>query len=93
MSEEFRAPDPTLTDHGDDDVMLERRSGLPYEAHLIEFESDGLDGLEVSLCARWAATLVLNAVHARWFAVPCRECFPDAPNPGEDWALGWQVQS
>lgn len=22
------------------------------------------------------------ARYARWFAVPCRECFPDAPEPG-----------
>ena len=43
--------------------------------------------------------------HARWFAVLCRECFPDAPKPGNEPCahddcngtrnpyLSWQVPS
>jgi hypothetical protein len=26
----------------------------------------------------------LNSAYAAWFAVPCRECFPDAAPPGRE---------
>ena len=29
---------------------------------------------------------------AAYIAVPCRECFPDAPPPGHGSGLEWQVQ-
>ena len=27
----------------------------------------------------------LDATYAKWICVPCRTCFPDAPNPGFEW--------
>jgi len=69
---EIRAPDPTLTalDQRWDVVSIEE--GLPPTAH----EMDPADCDPADVFSRQPAR------DARWFAVPCRECFPDAPPPG-----------
>ena len=93
---ELRAPDPTL-DALDADVNLYMGGwdARPLVAHLPGCLSMDLAWME-------------EAQDARWFAVPCRECFPDAPPPGHslcspdtcggargehmDPHLTWQVQ-
>lgn len=65
---ELRAPDPTLTALGAESVKL-GLGPLPPIAHR--------HGGCVPETRR-----VMRAEYARWFAVPCRECFPDAPPPG-----------
>ena len=88
----LRAPDPTL-DALDADVKLYMTGWdeRPLVAHL----PGGLTDLA------WME----EARDARWFAVPCPECFPDAPPPGHVWGadrgqrhiyrdshLSWQVK-
>ena len=71
---ELRAPDPTLTalDQRWDVVSIEE--GLPPTAH-----RDAVALLEPpDVFSRQPAR------DARWFAVPCRKCFPDAPPPGRE---------
>ena len=71
---ELRAPDPTLTalDQRWDVVSIEE--GLPPTAH-----RDAVALLEPpDVFSRQPAR------DARWFAVPCREFFPDAPPPGRE---------
>ena len=67
---ELRAPDPTVTSLGviaDVDIEL---TDPPTVHHV------------TSPCeTRWR-TVRLDALYARWFAVPCRTCFPLAPPPG-----------
>jgi hypothetical protein len=103
VSKELRAPDPTLTallDSGgetrvvcSDDTsvrggMVAHRPGghLSERVHVDRFPSTACGLQWVGFGYR------MQARHARWHAVPCRECFPDAPIPGQGWALGWQVQ-
>ena len=78
----LRAPDPTLTAYGRHVMLRSKLGDVPYEAHRIvqSLDDDGL--LEVSGCGSWSTTLVLPADRAAYIAVPCRECFPDAPEPG-----------
>ena len=103
---ELRAPDPTLdalfrTGTHDRIVLvtadLSSRGGSV--AHLPEGPFS--TRTERTLCGKFIAGgfRVHQARHARWFAVPCRECFPEAPEPGTDPLtrpntgryLGWQV--
>ena len=68
---ELRAPDPTLDALAPGYVVAFVTSniyGEPAEAHLIQ--------------SLHAFGPMIPANDARWFAVPCRECFPDAPPPG-----------
>lgn len=76
---ELRIPDPTL------------RGLAPF----YEVWVDDHDPFSVPLAHRghaegglvcreaFAGATSLFARDARWFAVPCRECFPDAPAPGK----------
>jgi hypothetical protein len=88
MSEtiEARHPDPTLTACGDEYVMLQPSpddNSYPLEiAHRSSFRD--LADAERARCG-WTfpgTETWLPARNAAWFAVPCRECFPDAPEPG-----------
>ena len=65
---ELRAPDPTLTALPPEDSVY---VSILDRAHLTR-DCRGADGIGV----------MISAYHARWFAVPCRSCFPDAPPPG-----------
>ena len=69
---ELRAPDPTI-DALDADVNLYMGGwdARPLVAHLPGCLSMDLAWME-------------EARDARWIAVPCRECFPDAPPPGHE---------
>ena len=82
MDTELRAPDPTLGAIEPDALI-----GLDYSQHepLIGHTVMLIDGHDVPDCDEGAGggLDVVQARHARWFAVPCRECFPDAPQPGE----------
>ena len=89
---ELRAPDPTLTAYDGLEVAVSDFDADVPVAHRRDLPH-GLRGVRV-----WTW-------HARWFAVPCRECFPDAPPPGHKAScppgcqvspgfrpLAWQVQ-
>ena len=69
---ELRAPDPTL-DALDADVNLYMSGwdARPLVAHLPRCPSMDFAWME-------------EARDARWFAVPCRDCFPDAAPPGRE---------
>jgi hypothetical protein len=90
---ELRAPDPTLTAISHRLVTVVDDDGI-LEAH----DADCAHAWGPRLMARYVA----------WQAVPCRECFPDAPPPGsremfykngklaETWPdrdLEWQVRA
>lgn len=74
---ELRAPDPTLTAF--DGLVAVYDLSLPAPvAH--EPDDEGLAVCEfVSI---FDAPFRLDAADAAYFAVPCRECFPDSPPPG-----------
>lgn len=99
----LRAPDPTLTalarkDAGDTDLMLAHydERGVPV-SHLVKQDEWVIAcGVTTDYATHWSV-----AEYARWFTVPCRECFPYAPPPGGElmggqvayWDdLAWQVQ-
>lgn len=94
----LRAPDPTLDAlDGGEPLLLDVGDDLPV-AHLPGPGEDPECGHVIGQYD----VLWLIAEFARWFAVPCRECFPDAPPPGFirgtneyiDLAdLAWQVSS
>lgn len=76
---ELRAPDPTLT-------ALADEQGVGYDVAVADPYADGaaahlIGSAGLTECGEpWEYT---HPVHlARWFAVPCRTCFPDAPPPG-----------
>ena len=92
----LRAPDPTLTAlprHFVLEFISADVAGEPSEAHRMD--------------SQHASGPMVSAGDARWFAVPCQECFPDAPERGwrpvgnapgggpvgwtEDPHLSWQV--
>ena len=68
---ELRAPDPTLTAHERSDVRIVWRRGRAT-AHTMHPGDH---------CDQPLGTY-MRTEDARWFAVPCRSCFPDAPPPG-----------
>ena len=72
MTTELRAPDPTLDDLGAAAVYVTDPLGSPSVAHRAS-RSCGISARSGDF---------QNAYDARWFAVPCRKCFPDAPEPG-----------
>ena len=81
---ELRAPDPTLTaiDPGDW-VALEVKSATTVRvAHVLGGAYEGADDVLSAKCGAlpYAHDDPRNAAYV---AVPCRECFPDAPEPGE----------
>ena len=65
---ELRAPDPTLSAECPGDLVY---VGLGERAHTSR-DCPGADHFGFPISSHYA----------RWFAVPCRECFPDAPPPG-----------
>ena len=73
MPADLRAPDPMLTALPDRTAVEVEEAPVPV-AHLSA--TCGYDD-------RYQHSLQ-DAEHARWFAVPCRECFPDAPEPGHE---------
>jgi len=81
---ELRAPDPTLTALPFREIVVVDDSAEPAPiAHRLD-DNDPFGGTlcEEPGCA--GADPCLFTEHARWFAVPCRECFPDAPPPGRE---------
>ena len=75
MSGNVRAADPTLSAlDGRKEVLIVGYGVLPKaaEAHLPDVHDD--------IGNLWGTPF--PAGHARWFAVPCRKCFPDALPPG-----------
>ena len=91
---ELRAPDPTLTAHERSDVRIVWRRGRAT-AHTMHPGDH---------CDQPLGTY-MRTEDARWFAVPCRECFPEAIERGHlpcdclrpdhpsypDPSLAWQV--
>lgn len=86
---DLRAPDPTLdaARKPDDDYMrphvgIEQsvRTTMPV-AHLVVVHDYGLK--PHAACDDWPLHFTLSTAYARWFAVPCRDCFTDAPPPGQ----------
>ena len=68
---ELRAPDPTL-------------DALP-RGFVVEFITADVHGEPAEahrMDSQHASGPLIPANDARWFAVPCRECFPDAGLPG-----------
>ena len=105
---ELRAPDPTLTALPFREIVVVDDSAEPAPiAHRLD-DNDPFGGTLCEEPGYAGADPCLFTEHARWFAVPCRECFPDAPPPGHEascppgcqvspgfpWAgpLAWQVQ-
>ena len=93
MDTELRAPDPTLTALGlpttiADDVAVIHESPSLTIAHRLSLYPEG-DPREL---VQWwpscdpemggADFVVVPPAFAAYTAVPCRECFPDAPPPG-----------
>lgn len=80
--QELRAPDPTLTawcdsgEHASGVVSL-TITAYPNVAHKLD---TSLSGQQVVCGRRSSALMATN--YARWFAVPCGECFPEAGPPG-----------
>ena len=96
---ELRAPDPTLDVLGEP-VGVEYWSPDPGVAHRLP---DGPGG-SMSACG-YRGLDAMPSLYAAYVAVPCRECFPDAPPPGHKAScppgcqvspgfrpLAWQVQ-
>ena len=91
---ELRAPDPTLDVLGEP-VGVEYWSPDPGVAHRLP---DGPGG-SMSACG-YRGLDAMPSLYAAYVAVPCRECFPDAPPRGVDPLnrpnagryLAWQVQ-
>ena len=73
---ELRAPDPTLDVLGEP-VGVEYWSPDPGVAHRLP---DGPGG-SMSACG-YRGLDAMPSLYAAYVAVPCRECFPDAPEPG-----------
>lgn len=67
----LRAPDPTLT-------------ALPrgFVVEFISFDSPGTPAEAHLIDSQHAWGPIIAAEDARYFAVPCRECFPDGPERG-----------
>ena len=106
--DELRAPDPTLTALPFREIVVVDDSAEPAPiAHRLD-DNDPFGGTLCEEPGYAGADPCLFTEHARWFAVPCRECFPDAPPPGHslcspdtcggargehmDPGLTWQVQ-
>lgn len=80
---EVRAPDPTLDALGEyADVIVQRGARPVPVAHLSE--TDGTYGDDHRSPCGLRSNSVTSAEEARWWAVPCRDCWPDAPPRGVD---------
>lgn len=73
---ELRAPDPTLANY-EWDVLIE--DARPPIAHRLDGNGCGAEWRHSDLD-------VQGSDRARWIAVPCRECFPNAPPLGHRFA-------
>ena len=83
-----RAPDPTLADfprdNEDGDLHTVAVTGLGDSGvPLAHRERGGLPPGHPCRDVGWSPTPRLTVEQAAYVAVPCRECFPDAPEPGE----------
>lgn len=79
---ELRAPDPNLDALGSAAIVgLDYGYGSPQIAHLVRWVFPE----HVPVCAdpTYGGVPTIGATEARWFAVPCRVCFPHAPLPGD----------
>ena len=96
---DLRAPDPTLTAH--DGALLVDDAYAPGTAHRWTTRTTPRHTEWRTDCGAKAVKMI-RSEDAAWFAVPCRECFPEAPNPGyrrvpevaaqrSDPGLAWQV--
>ena len=96
---DLRAPDPTLIDLHEPVTISPDRP--PWPAIACRMESPGTARTYCGV----TVMKPLNSAYAAWFAIPCRECFPDAPPPGHKAScpsgcqvppgfrpLAWQVQ-
>jgi hypothetical protein len=77
---EHRAADPTLTALRDD-VLVTWWDGDKRPATAHQFNDDGLRHVR-TFCGHRSTGSPMGSEDARWFAVPYRDCFPDAPIPG-----------
>ena len=82
--DELRAPDPTLTALPFREIVVVDDSAEPAPiAHRLD-DNDPFGGTLCEEPGYAGADPCLFTEHARWFVVPCRECFPDAPPPGHE---------
>lgn len=93
---EVRAPDPTLdamlTEDVEHRVLVSEdtsvRGGMvahrPFGSLPERTAVDRAPRTACGLIRSGEGFRVAQARHVRWHAVPCRECFPDAPPPGTD---------
>lgn len=73
---ELRAPDPTLTALAEDVLVTWwDGDGPPAVAHRFT-EPD--NARVVTYCNHPSSAPPIGSEDARWFAIPCRTCFPDA---------------
>lgn len=85
---ELRAPDPTLVAY--DEGVIVRYHGRPYRqpgelpvAHRGKVgELTSIEPDVWAVCGASDANMLMEANEAAYIAIPCRECFPDAPPPG-----------
>lgn len=79
---ELRAPDPTLTALGPLSDVVVQHGAVPLRAHRIADVEVGESVRDYVTGCGLRSLVTHQAQHARWYALPCRECFPDAPPPG-----------
>lgn len=82
---ELRAPDPTLSA-----VAASRTTPLVYTTNLgadlpVFHHQTSDEGPDCGTVNSRTLTSPIHIKHARWLGVPCRECFPEAPEPGNEW--------
>jgi hypothetical protein len=73
---DLRAPDPTLIDLHEPVTISPDRP--PWPAIACRMESPGTARTYCGV----TVMKPLNSAYAAWFAIPCRECFPDVPPAG-----------
>ena len=73
---ELRAPDPTLSELEGWAVVDDTTAPLPVAHAFIGHRAPPVCGALLPV----GKTVLMG--NARWFAIPCRACFPDAPKPG-----------
>lgn len=82
---ELRAPDPTIRDHHTAIVHVDTvtNSGSdPCVAHHVRYPK-AIPTTRCGLPAPEGRFLRMRTGDAAYVAVPCRDCWPDAPEPGD----------